>query len=72
MLKQNPTFRGTEGAVVETTTFLKPSFAISAMPGTGVMQVQVKAVPARAARAKAVPVDRRRVVLQVVPSPRFA
>jgi hypothetical protein len=66
MLELNPTNRGTEGAVVETTTFLKPSFAISAMPGTGVMQVQVKAVPARNV------VDRLRVVLQVVPSPRLA
>jgi hypothetical protein len=28
---------------VETTTFLKPKFAISALPGTGELQVQVKA-----------------------------
>lgn len=28
---------------METTTFMKPKFVISAMPGTGVMQVQVKA-----------------------------
>lgn len=28
---------------METTTFMKPKFVISALPGTGVMQVQVKA-----------------------------
>jgi hypothetical protein len=71
MLELNPTYRGIEGAVVETTTFLKPSFAISALPGTGVMQVQVKAVQAKAVPARNV-VDRRRVVLQVVPSTRLA
>ncbi len=28
---------------METTTFIKPRFAIGALPGTGVMLVQVKA-----------------------------
>lgn len=33
-----------EGAVdMETTTFIKPKFVISALPGTGELRVQVKA-----------------------------
>jgi hypothetical protein len=33
-----------EGAApMETTTFMKPKFAISALPGTGELHVQVKA-----------------------------
>jgi hypothetical protein len=36
---------------VETTTFLKPKFAISALPGTGELQVQVKANAEKPVRA---------------------
>lgn len=43
---------------METTTFIKPRFAISALPGTGVLQVEVKAADKptpRTLQAPAVP-----------------
>jgi hypothetical protein len=45
-----------EGAgPVETTTFLKPKFAISTLPGTGELQVQVKANAEKPVRALTLP-----------------